>query len=181
MKGILFNLFEGFITDNYGEEKLEEIMSKTKLHTKEPFVGPGTYRDEDLIALVNTAAELLGISVPEALRLYGKYSFPNLANKFPIFVEKFKHPKDFLKALDSIIHVEVRKLFRHANTPKFECEDPAPNELKMKYKSKRKLCHLVEGLLEGLAEFYKVPLSYTQTVCALNDGDVCEFNIKFKT
>ena len=114
MKGIVFNLLEDFIIDGWGEEAYDEIISLCPLRTKEPFIGPGTYEDADLLAIVGKAAETLSVSVPEAVHAFGKYCFPKLASKYPMFLEGHKHPKTFLKTIDDVIHVEVKKLFKDA-------------------------------------------------------------------
>ncbi|MFQ5586113.1 MAG: heme NO-binding domain-containing protein, partial [Thermodesulfobacteriota bacterium] len=123
MKGVIFNLLEQFIAENFGEEKYEEIVTECALKTGEPFVGPGTYPDEDLIAIVSRAVETLGIAPPEALHGFGRFCFPKLAEKFPDFVQPFKHPKPFMKTIDSVIHVEVKKLFKDAEPPRFIYEE----------------------------------------------------------
>ena len=66
MKGIIFTIFEDFITDNYGAETYEQIISECNLQTKEPFVGPGTYPDSDLMEIVGKATAKLGIPMPYA-------------------------------------------------------------------------------------------------------------------
>ena len=79
MKGVIFNYLEEFITENWGEEKYEEILGECPLKTKEPFVGPGTYPDTDLLAIVSKTVEKLGITLPDALRSFGKFCFPKLS------------------------------------------------------------------------------------------------------
>lgn len=90
MKGIIFNLFESFVTDNFGQEKYKKIESKTKFKTQEPFVGPGTYPNKNLFALIATAVEILNIPGPDAVKAFGKYMFPKLIDKYPIFVENLR-------------------------------------------------------------------------------------------
>ncbi|MBI2603907.1 MAG: heme NO-binding domain-containing protein [Deltaproteobacteria bacterium] len=179
MKGIIFNIIEEFIGENWGEEKYEEILGLCPLHTKEPFVGPGTYPDSDLISIVEKAAEILEISVPDVLRAAGKFMFPKLVEKFPQFIALHKHPKDFLVTIDSVIHVEVKKLYRDAETPRFQFTSPAPNKLAFDYQSKRKFCALVEGMLDGVAEHYKMPIQYHQTKCTHKGDTDCHFELQF--
>ena len=90
-----------------------------------------------------------------------------------------RHPKEFLQMVDSVIHLEERKLYKDAQTPRFIYKDPAPDRLVIQYVSKRKLCHFMEGLIEGVADFYKSPIQYKQTRCALKEGDTCEFELTF--
>ncbi|MFQ5464333.1 MAG: heme NO-binding domain-containing protein [Thermodesulfobacteriota bacterium] len=179
MKGIIFNLLERFIVENLGEEKYEEILSHCTLKTKEPFVGPGSYPDEDLMAIVARAVETMGITLPEALRAFGRFCLPKFAERFPEFMTPYDHPKEFLMTVDSVIHVEVEKLYPDAQTPSLVYEDPAPDRLVIRYESRRKLCHLFEGLIDGVADYYGSPIEYGQRTCMLEGARACEFELAF--
>ena len=181
MKGIIFNLLEDFIIESLDEEQYEAILAECELQTAEPFVGPGTYPDEDLLAIVNKTVQAMGISQADALRAFGKFHIPKLAEKFPDFMTPHKHPKSFLKTIESIVHTEVKKLYPDAKLPQFSYKDPSDKRLTILYKSDRKFCHLVEGLIEGVAEYYDSPIRYKQTKCMLAGEEVCEFNLKFST
>lgn len=179
MKGIIFNLLEQFISDNFGEERYEEILASCPLVTQEPFVGPGTYPDEDFLKLTARAVESLALSAPDALRAFGKYCFPKLAEKFPGFVSPHKDPKSFLMTVDGVIHVEVRKLFDGASVPNFVYREPSRDTLIIEYSSERKFCHFMEGLIDGVGAHYNVPIQRKQTRCMLNRDPVCEFHLNF--
>jgi hypothetical protein len=179
MKGIIFNLLESFIVDSWGEERFERIMSSCPLHTKTAFVGPGTYPDADLFALVARTTDELGVDTHTALRSFGRYALPRLAAKFDVFVRDHRHPKSFLCTVDSIIHVEVRKLFAQAEPPHIWHEDPAPDQLVLHYQSKRQLCALFEGLLDGTADYFRVPFTHRQVACMNRGGDSCDFHLQF--
>lgn len=180
MKGIIFILMEQFVAGKIGEEKYDELLRGCRLKTAEPFVGPGTYPDEDFMAIFGRAVEALGASPEEVLRGFGRFSFPKLAERFPGFVTPHRHPKDFLKTIDSVVHTEVRKLYEDARLPRFSYQDPGPNRLVMKYQSDRKLCHFMEGLIEGVAEHFKEPIRYEQTRCKLRGDEACEFDLRFE-
>ncbi len=181
MKGVIFNLFEDFISEGWGDEAYEAVLASCPLHTKEPFVGPGTYPDADLLALVAKATERLGVPADAAVRAFGKFCLPKLVQKFPRFVAGHRSAKSFLMSVHDVIHVEVRKLFKDAVTPAFRYEDPGPDRLVIHYSSPRKLCYLMEGLLDGVADHFKTTISYRQERCALEGGDVCEFYLEFAT
>jgi hypothetical protein len=179
MKGIIFNLLEDFAVETLGEDRYHEILSECSLKTQEPFVAPGTYPDEDLLLIVGKTVEKSKIPLPDLLRTFGRWCFPKLGSRYPIFLTAHTHPKPFLKTVDSVIHVEVKKLYRDAETPQFRYRDPAPDRLIIEYISRRKLCKLMEGLLEGVGDYFKSPVQYRQTRCALEMGDVCEFDVSF--
>lgn len=180
MKGVVFNLLEEFITQNFGAQTYEEIMARCPLHTKDPFIGPGTYPDADLIAIVGKTCEKLGVTVPEALHRFGKFSFPHLAAKVPSFLNGHTHPKTFLKTIDAVIHVEVRKLFKGAVTPKIGFIEEG-DTFTMTYQSERKVCAFFAGLVEGAGHHFDQPIAWTETACMLEGAPACTFDLKFGT
>jgi len=179
MKGIIFNLLEEFIVGKLGDEGYEALIESCDLETTEPFVGPGSYPDGDLFAIAGKAAEAIGAPLPDALRAFGRFCVPELAKKFPVFFTPHDNPKAFLETVDDIHYMEVVKLYEDAVPPHFEYEDPAPDRLVMKYRSKRKLCRLMEGLIDGVGDYYKTPIRYKQTRCMLDGAEECVFEIEF--
>lgn len=179
MKGIIFNLLEEFITENLGESAYEKILEQCQLTTQEPFVGPGSYPDEDLMAIAGKTIETMGVTADEALRAFGRFCFPRMVGKYPEFVNPFNHPKPFLKSIDSVVHVEVKKLYKDAEPPCFVYEDPADDTLVIKYSSKRKLCKFMEGLIDGVADHFKSPIQYEQSSCKHDGAENCHFELKF--
>lgn len=181
MKGVVFNLLESFVTENWGYEKYEEILSLCPLQTREPFVGPGTYPDADLMTIAAKASERLGVPLPAALRAFGRYCFPRLAAKVPTLVAPYKNACSFLQSVEPVIHVEVRKLMPQAVTPTFQYRQPEADVLVVDYSSQRKLCSLMEGLLDGLGDHFGEVIEHHQARCLHRGDSACEFHIKFAT
>lgn len=179
MKGIIFNLLEDMIVEKWGDDVYEDILATTALQSKDPFVAPGTYPDADLMALVMAVSKRFNMTVPDVLRNFGRFCLPKLLERYPHFAAKFSHPKDFLASIDSVVHVEVNKLYSQVETPSFQYQSPDADTLIIVYKSKRKLCHFMEGLLDGVAEYFKQPFSYKQNQCLLQGADCCNFELKF--
>ena len=179
MKGIIFDVFEKFVQANWGADFFEEVLEATELETQEPFVGPGTYPDADLFALVSTAIERLGVSLDDALQLFGHFAFAHLAQTLPGGVSAYEHPADLLAAVDSIIHVEVRKLYPDAQTPKVEVSDRDGDSLVLSYESRRQLCPLLLGLLEGAAEHFGFAVEHEPLHCMRDGASECAFQVRF--
>ena len=160
MKGIIFNLLEDFIVSRYGENKYEEIVTASDTGQLDPFeiVSPGSYPDEAFETIVRRASEKTGTTMPELLKEMGRHSLPKLVERYPHFFDPHEHPRDFLKTTAMIHHVEVKKLYLGAEVPNFFISDEHQDGLTLVYKSKRSLCHLVEGLVVGLGDHYKIPV-----------------------
>jgi hypothetical protein len=180
MKGIVFNIFEDFITENFGIETWNEVLEKAELRSGKIFVAPASYPDDDFLSLVTTAVDLKGLDLSEAVRMFGRYTFGKLAERYSELVSPYRTAKDFLLKVDSIIHVEVKKLFSDAEPPSFTYEDPAKDRLIMHYNSRRRLCLFMEGLLEGVAEHFKTRIDYRQVKCMNRNDSECIFDMKFE-
>jgi hypothetical protein len=179
MKGIMFNALENFISTQYGEETLEEIMEKSKLITQAPFVGPGTYPDEDFQAIISETVNTLSLDKGELMRTFGRFTFTEFRTRFPQFLQSFDHPAAFLKTVESIIHVEVRKLMEDAYLPTFQYKEPAERELIITYFSKRKMYKLMEGIIEGVAEHFGIGIHQTQVIYQKEGQEYCDFHLRF--
>ncbi len=180
MKGILFNLLEQFAQTSLGKAGYEKVLSGCELKTREPFAASGTYPFEDFLAILAGLVRALGESRAEVLRGFGKFSFPELAGLFPAYVLRYPHPKEFLLAVDSIIHAEVVKRFEGATPPRFAYNDPSSGRLIMEYRSQRGLCHFMEGLIEGVGEVFRSSIKQKQTRCSLRGDPACVFDLRFQ-
>ena len=181
MKGIMFNLLEDFLTDRFGEEKYDEILTSCELHTKDPFimVAPGTYSDADFGIIVATAAKMLKMKVPDLLRDMGRYALPKQAERYSNFFTSYEHPKEFLNTIAYIHQIEIKKLYKNAELPEFSIDKETPDQLILTYRSKRRLCHLAEGLIAGLGDYYGIPFTMKQIECVFTNGQQCTFELNF--
>ncbi len=179
MKGIVFNLLEDFITELVGEDRLDDIQHACRFRTQEPFVGPKTYPDEDFMEMVVKTCEQLHIPMQVAQQKFGEYCFPKLVGAHPVFATQGMKAKDFILSIDQVIHVEVKKLYPGALTPKFVYRNDAPGLLTVDYISPRALCHFMEGLLVGCANHFKENLAFHQSACTHQGARHCTFELKF--
>ncbi len=119
------------------------------------------------------------MTVDEFMKELGCYTFYKLAERFPNFVEPYNHPKPFLKTVENVIHVEVRKLYQDTRLPTFQYAEPSDKELIITYYSERKFYAMMEGLIEGVADFFGVPIEQSQKIYEKNGKELCDFHLKF--
>lgn len=182
MKGIMFNLLEGFVSEKSGLAAWNAVLANCDLTTKEPgiMVGPGTYPDEDFFELIQKSAAYLNLTPDTLLIDLGKYALPKLALRYPKFFNPYNHPRDFLKFTGMIHQTEVKKLYKNAQTPHFVFCELDENCATLRYHSKRHYGRLVEGLLHGLGKYYHTSLT-VEMVEEQKTGDdpFCEFKLHF--
>jgi len=182
MKGIVYNILENLIVEKFGDEVMEEIYDETEFTSDvPPFVGPETYPSSDLLLVVASLSQKTNLPVGDLVYEFGKYMFPVLAGKYPVFLEDMDTPLEFLKSVHEIIHIEVKKLFEDANPPTVMIEELTSNRAKVYYRSERKLCRLLEGLLEGVADHFDQNVSYSHQKCMHDGNPECILEIEFSS
>lgn len=179
MKGVVFDLLNQMVEEQFGFEAWESILDLADLDGI--YVASETYSDDELFKLVVNAEKVSGIPKQQLLKEFGRYMLPNFVSSHPVFFEGQCSLKDFLLTVDRVIHAEVRKLYPEATLPTFDYLDPVddPRKLIMFYKSLRKLCALSEGLIDGAASYFSEEYSLEHTICMLKGADHCELKLEF--
>ena len=183
MKGLVFNMLEDFIVNTWDEDVWDTIYETAlpELQTQDPFVGPLTYPDEDLMTLAKHACNASGLPPQEALYKFGEFCFPKLTQLTPDFVSGHTHPKPFLMTVESIIHVEVKKMYSKAYLPVFEYEDISPSELILIYRSKRRLYDFLDGMISAVGKHFEVKIELTRTIRENNGNSYGHYHLKFES
>ncbi len=177
MKGVIFNILEEMVVEQCGMLAWNNILNSQQLEGI--YTSGESYPDNELFALVSEISHQTQIP-PEALvSAFGEFLFTQLADRYPIFIENNPDLKSFLKSVDSVIHMEVRKLFTDPSLPRFECQDNSDGSLLMRYHSPRKLCTLAEGLIRGSAKTYNTPIEIEHSVCCHKGAPYCDLVIRF--
>lgn len=180
MKGVIFNLFEDFVTQTAGDDAWDQLLVSCGLDTKEPYIGPATYADAELSLLVKTFCDRQKVAIVDGLRAFGRHAFGPLAKRYPAFLAPFTHPKPFLMSVHGVVHVQVKSLMRDSVTPQFAYEDPGENALIVRYSSDRKLCAFFEGLAQGACDFYGTAIEFDKRSCMHRGDSCCEYLLTFK-
>ncbi|MCP4598399.1 heme NO-binding domain-containing protein [Neptuniibacter sp.] len=179
MKGVIFNVLEEMVVEHLGmahwNKILEQSCPDNHFHT-----AGDSYPDSELFTLVEHVSTELDKPIEEVVGAFGEYLFAKLAERYPIFVDSEQDLKSFLKSVDSVIHMEVKKLYDSPNLPQFTYSEPDNNHLVMQYRSPRKLCILAEGLIRGAAMHYQEQVEISHPVCIHKGADHCDLIIRFK-
>jgi predicted hydrocarbon binding protein len=178
MKGIIFNLLQEVIEQEHDPDMWDFILEETG--AEGIYSSIGSYPDENFFSLIRVISKKFKQPTENVIRWFGKTSFPLLAKRFSQLVEKYQDTPSFLLQLNDVIHPEVKKLYEGAEVPVFDFNTPDKQRIEILYSSKRKLCKLAEGFIDGAARNYKQSVQISQTQCMLK-GDVhckiiCQFD-----
>ena len=177
MKGIVFNLVEEVITRDHGDGTWDALLEAARLDGA--YTSLGSYSDDDLTKLGAAASSALGTPAEAVIRWFGREALPLLAERYPSFFSGHASAQSFVSTSNDIIHPEVRKLYPGADVPDFEFHRPSEETLVVGYRSKRKLCALAEGFIDGSAGYYAQVVTIEQPLCMNRGDDKCELVCTF--
>ena len=177
MKGIIFNLVEKIIVENYNEDTWDDLLDSAGLDGA--YTSLGSYDDSDLFKIVNAASQALGMEPAAVVRMVGQRALPMMAELYPGFFTPHANTRSFVLALNDIIHPEVRKLYPGADVPVFDFDTRRDDLLIVGYHSHRKMCAFALGLIDGAATHYGEVATIEEPLCMHRGDSHCEFHITF--
>lgn len=175
MKGVVFNILEDMVTEQGGLLMWQKVLDKVGVDGG--YTAVATYSDDELFSIVGAVVEELGVPAEEVIGAFGTYMFGQLARRYPVFIESCDDLFSFLESIDSVIHLEVRKLMTETQLPSIDCTRLGETELLINYRSPRKLCLLAEGLIYGAAEQYGNQIKIEHPVCMHKGADHCDLRV----
>lgn len=178
MKGIVFNLLEHAVAEEFGEDSWDEVLEATGLDGA--YTAVGSYPDEEFLRLVAQASDALRMPPDDLVRWFGRKSIPVLYARYPEFFDRHTSTRSFVLTLNDVIHPEVRKLFPGAEVPVFDFDTSHPDGVTLGYVSSRQLCSFAEGLIEGAAVHFGEQVSIEQTQCVKRGDAKCLLVCSFK-
>lgn len=175
MKGVIFNLLEDVVSEEHGEAAWEDAVATAQVEGS--YTSIGTYPHAELVALVLALCEQTGAEPDDLVTWFGSRALAKLAVAYPELFERHESTVPFLLTLNDIIHPEVRKLYPGADVPEFDYRLVESDRVLMGYHSKRGLCALGEGLIQGAANHYGEQVSVAQPSCTKRGDDECVFEV----
>jgi len=178
MKGAVFTHFQEMIEDQFGMECWETLLSRCDLPSGGIYTSADNYDDQEIVSLVVALSEHSAIPVPDLIEAFGRYLYKVLAHSLPPSMMNFPDLWSLLEAVDSVIHVEVNKLYPDALTPKILVTEKRKNGVTLYYQSPRKMCLLAIGLVHQAAESFGTPVTIKHTCCMNEGADHCSMIIE---
>lgn len=155
MKGVVFIELLAMVDEVFSQEMTELIILDSNVESKGIYTSIGTYPHTEILSLVVALHKRTGAEVSDLVHAFGKYLFKGFTRHYPHFFENQTSAFEFLKGVDSYIHVEVNKLYPEAKTPSVIAEQKNEGELEVSYKSECPFAELANGLLEACIEHFE--------------------------
>ena len=176
MKGVIFNLVEEIVVSSHGDETWDRLLCRAGV--RGAYTSLGSYDDSELMGVVAAASEALGLPEQDVLRWIGHSAMPLMSGRWPGFFKAHHATAPFLRSLNKIIHPEVHKLYPGATCPHFDFADGADGALLIGYRSRRKLCGLAHGFIEGTAALYGETAELDHLRCMHRGDENCLISVR---
>ncbi|GAA6135912.1 heme NO-binding domain-containing protein [Oceaniserpentilla sp. 4NH20-0058] len=181
MQGIIFNALEEFVLTNTDMETWNRVIENSKVASQGVYTSGGSYDDNEIVSLATELCQQLGVSLEDGLKMFGEFLFGYLIEKGPVEISSYSNTQELLKNLEDVVHKDVKRIHPDAYTPFFQYTAQTESQGELIYYSKRKLCVVAEGLLQGAAKFYGQNINMKHTSCMHDGAEKCHWNVKFST
>lgn len=179
MKGIINKGIQELVEARYGEEVWQKV--KSLAGCEEPFFAISLeYPDEMTEALIKSASEVSGLPVETVMVEYGKFMVPNtLKAHYPTYFKLAgSSAREFLLNMDRV-HEQVTRSIAKSVPPRFEYEELPDGRLLMHYRSQRRLCPVLRGLILGVGLLFEQDLRVREIACMRNGDSHCTMEVSF--
>ncbi|MBW1797863.1 MAG: heme NO-binding domain-containing protein [Deltaproteobacteria bacterium] len=179
MKGVINKGIQELVEAKFGAEAWDKVKEMAKC--EEPFFSTSEdYPDQMTLDLANAASEVSGLPLETVLVEFGKFWISNTAlESYPTFFKLAgKTPREFLLNMNKV-HKQVTKNIRNARPPIFEYEELPDGRLLMHYRSDRRLCTVMRGLILGVGIHFDQKLQLKETSCMNNGDPQCTMEVSF--
>ena len=180
MQGSIFTAFSELVIEQQGIAAWDAMLDQVQPASEGIYTRGQQYDDDELFSLVAVLSERTGLPATDLVRAFGQFLFNKLYANLPAKVATIDNLRDFLLAVDSVIHVEVKRVHPSAYLPSFSYDETADGSLIMYYQSKRKLCHAAEGLILGAAAQFDTPINILHPECMHDGCERCKLIVQFK-
>lgn len=179
MHGIIFKELKTFVVEHHGRDAWYDLTGDVET-ARQTYLPVQRYPDEELVALVEGAAELTDTPVPDLLEAFGEYLADTLLDLYDAQVDDEWGYFDLVEQTEEQIHTAIR-----AGGDEETPEPPAiaatregPERLTVHYSSDRQLCDVATGLLEGLATAFEEEVAVREPRCMLDGADECRLVVE---
>lgn len=177
MHGTIFAELKKFVTEKAGEKTWDAILEKAG-SKRMVFLITEAYPDQELVALVGAASQVLQKPAPDILRAFGEFIVPDLAKIYRALIKPEWGLLDLLENTETVIHTTIRLKDPAAEPPRLKCSRTSPSEVAITYTSQRRLCPVAKGIIQGLADFYHDKVEIGESTCMLKGDSQCLISVR---
>ena len=172
MQGVIFDQLERYAVRELGDGALARIRNLTGSRAT-GYRFDSNYPDEGFRMILGTVAEATGRTMEEVAEDFGRSLVPALFDIYGFLVDPSWNFFEFLLKTETTIHRGVKLNSRGARPPVIQAVLIGSKNIKISYRSERRLCRVAIGIIRGAASRYGVEISIAEELCMLRGDPEC--------
>ncbi len=176
MHGAIMTSLQKFVTQTHGEDAWTQILKNAGLWPR-IYLLFQIYPDAEAAAIVAQASKLAGQTEQDILRDFGRFIAPDLLHMHPDLMRPSWTTIDVIENTEAVMHKSVRERDPNAAPPYLKCERISEDSIHLYYTSARRLCALIPGIVDGLAEHFGEKIRVAELECMHRGAKGCHFEI----
>jgi hypothetical protein len=172
--GVIFTSLRDYVGSTHGAAAAAAVFDG-----EPPHLLSEAYPDEQLQVLLGRLTKLTGEDDDATLHAFGAFTAQGtFARLYPAFFAIAPSTRDFLLTVETRIHELVRATIPRAEPPRLRVTPDGSDGVRIEYRSHRRLCALLRGLVEGTAAHYDERAALEETACMLRGDEACIFRVR---
>jgi hypothetical protein len=162
MKASVVKCIEDLVTEKFGRDKWDAILSASGLPGDSMFLPIADVPDEKAMEIVQNTAAVLGITVNQALDAFADYWVNVYGLKvYKAYYHGAKTAREFMLRLDGM-HERLTRNIANAKPPRFAYEWKNADTLVMTYQSERGLIDLAVSMTKAIGTYFGEEINVTK-------------------
>jgi predicted hydrocarbon binding protein len=171
--GLIFVSLRDYLVAEHGDATEREVMAMSRATS--PATGTRTSGSR---ACSSGRVRRPGLSPDALLTDFGAFTAEKtFARLYPALFDRSGSARSFLLTVETRIHEVVRVAIPDALPPELEVAESGESGVSIVYKSPRRLCAMLRGLVEGSARHYGESAEIEERTCVHRGDDSCTFEV----
>ncbi|HAY78653.1 MAG TPA: hypothetical protein DCY79_02465 [Planctomycetaceae bacterium] len=176
MHGSICTIAKKFVEHHHGSDVWNVLLERAACPGV-VFSPIGDYPDEQVVGILTAACELLECELRDLLIQLGNFAGPELVT----LANNMLHPSwrtfELVSNLETLIHRTIKINNPTAQPANIQAHLLTDNEIQVVYTSRRGLCALAQGILEGVIDHYGEEIEVEEVTCTQNGAPFCTFSL----
>jgi len=179
MYGVIFDFLRNYVIERHGGvETWRELLKASGQSPHKIYFPTGEYPDAEIVALAKSASEALNLPLTDVLEDFGSFVGPSLLSFYHMYVSNPEW-KTFavIENASGHIHDVIHKHNPSRKPPLLKARRLSDDEMSITYRSARKMCPVVRGIVRGMGDKFGESFKIEETACMHHGGPECVFRV----
>ena len=179
MYGVIFDFLRNYVIERHGGiETWRALLTASGQSPYKIYFPTGDYPDEEIVGLAQSASGALNLPLADVLEDFGTFVGPNLLSFYHMYAGNPEWKTfDVVEHASGHIHDVIHKHNPLRKPPLLKADRPSGDKLIVTYRSERKMCPVVRGIIRGLGDHFGESFAIEELTCMYQGAPQCVFRV----